>query len=143
MALLMAFRSFRSALRDVIRPADGEDAGEQEDLFPVIAQPGAEGVPGVVPATVPVPQPVVDDPGGNGGVVAFQKVIECLLVQSCAARRLSSRVPIRWESDYGWTRRGYGQVAEKDERSPACPRPVAECPLELRRIGGFPFSSRS
>jgi hypothetical protein len=29
----------------------------------------------------------------------------------------ASRVPeqlIRWESDYGWTRRGYGQVAEKE-----------------------------
>ena len=37
------------------------------------------------------------------------------------------RVPeqlIRWEADYGWTRRGFGQVAEKDFswvfRSPGC-----------------------
>ena len=31
--------------------------------------------------------------------------------------RQASRVPeqlIRWEADYGWTRRGYGQVAEKE-----------------------------
>ena len=30
---------------------------------------------------------------------------------------LASRAPeqlIRWEADYGWTRRGYGQVAEKE-----------------------------
>src|SRR6266581_7368866 len=78
---LMAFRGFRSALRDVIRPADGEEAGEQENLFLIFAQPGAEGVPGVVPAAVPVPQPVVDDPGRDRIVVAFPQVIEDLLVQ--------------------------------------------------------------
>ena len=78
---LVPFRGFRSALRDVIRPADGEVAAEQEDLFLVVAQPGAEGVAGVVPAAVPVPQPVVDDPGGDGGVVAFAQAVECLLVQ--------------------------------------------------------------
>ena len=60
---------------------DGEVAGEQEDLFLVVAQPGAERVAGVVPAVVPVPQPVVDDPGGDGIIVAFPQVIEDLLVQ--------------------------------------------------------------
>ena len=32
---------------------------------------------------------------------------------------LADRAPeqlIRWEADYGWTRRGYGQVAEKETR---------------------------
>ena len=47
---LVPLRGFRSAFRDVIRPAHGEDSGEQEDLFLVFAQPGAEGVAGVVPA---------------------------------------------------------------------------------------------
>jgi hypothetical protein len=55
--------------------------GEQEDLFLIVAQPGAEGVAGVIPAAVPVPQPVVDDPGPDCGIVAFPQVIECLLVQ--------------------------------------------------------------
>ena len=58
----MAFGGFRSALADIIRPGDAEVAGEQEDLFLVVPQPGAEGVAGVV-AVVPVPQPVVDHPG--------------------------------------------------------------------------------
>ena len=55
----MAFRGFRAAFGDIVRPAHGEVAGEQEDLFLVVAQPGAEGVAGVVPV-VPVPEPVVD-----------------------------------------------------------------------------------
>ena len=76
----MALGCFRTALGHIIRPAHGEVAGEQEDLFPVVAQPGPERVAGVVPL-VPVPQPVVDDPGGDGGVVAFAQVIEDLLVQ--------------------------------------------------------------
>jgi hypothetical protein len=29
---------------------------------------------------VPVPQPVMDDPGGDGGVVAFPQAVEYLLV---------------------------------------------------------------
>ncbi len=70
---LMALGCFRAALGHIIRPAHGEVAGEQEDLFPVVAQPGPERVAGVVPL-VPVPQPVVDDPGGDGGVVAFAQV---------------------------------------------------------------------
>jgi hypothetical protein len=57
---LVAFRGLGAAFADVVRPAHGEDAGEQEDLFLVVAQPGAEGVAGVVPV-VPCPQPVVDD----------------------------------------------------------------------------------
>ena len=58
---LVAFRGFRSALRDVIRPADGE-ARVNRKTCSFFHQPGAEGVAGVVPAAVPVPQPVVDDP---------------------------------------------------------------------------------
>jgi hypothetical protein len=37
----------------------------------------------------------------------------------------ASRVPeqlIRWEANYGWTRRGYGQVAEKETRYRRCER---------------------
>jgi hypothetical protein len=67
---LMAFRCFRAALGDVIGPAHGEVAGEQEDLFLVLSQPTAEAVSGVV-AVAPVPEPVVDDPGPDRGVVAF------------------------------------------------------------------------
>jgi hypothetical protein len=78
---LRALGCFRAALGHIVRPAHGEVAGEQEDLFPVVAQPGPERVAGVVPL-VPVPQPVVDDPGGDGGVVAFAQVIEDLLVQA-------------------------------------------------------------
>ena len=62
----------RSALADIIRPVHGEVAGEQEDLFLVVPQPGREAVAGVV-AGVPVPEPVVDDPGPDGGVVAFRR----------------------------------------------------------------------
>ena len=77
---LVAFRGFRAALGHVIRPADGEDSGEQEGLLLIVPQPGTEGVSGVVPV-MPVPEPVVDDPRGHRGVVAFQQVIEDLLVQ--------------------------------------------------------------
>ena len=80
----MPLGGFRSALTDIIRPAHGEFAGEQEDLFLVVAQPGAERVSGVV-AVVPVPQPVVDDPGRHGGVVAFPQVIEYLRVEGGVA----------------------------------------------------------
>ena len=54
----MALGGFGAALGDIVRPAHGEVAGEQEDLLLVVAQPGAERVAGVVPG-VPVPQPVV------------------------------------------------------------------------------------
>jgi hypothetical protein len=59
-----------AALGDVVRPLDGGLAGEQPDLAGVVAQPAAEDVAGVV-AVVPVPQPVVDDPEGDGLVVAL------------------------------------------------------------------------
>ena len=80
----MPFRGLCAALGDVGRPVHGEVAGEQEDLFLVVAQPAGEAVAGVV-AGVPVPQPVVDDPGPDGGVVAFAQVIEDLRVQGGAA----------------------------------------------------------
>jgi len=76
----MALGGLGAALGDIIRPAHGEFAGEQEDLFLIAAQPGPERVSGVVPV-VPVPQPVVDDPGRDRGVGAFAQVIEDLLVQ--------------------------------------------------------------
>ena len=82
---LVALGGFRAALGDIVRPAHGEVAGEQEDLLPVAAQPAAERVAGVVPV-VPVPQPVVDDPEGGGRVVAFAQVIEDLLVQGGVRR---------------------------------------------------------
>ena len=59
-----------AALGDVVRPLDGGLAGEQPDLAGVVAQPAAEDVARVV-AVVPVPQPVVDDPEGDGLVVAL------------------------------------------------------------------------
>ena len=71
----MALGGFRAALGDVVRPVHGEVAGEQEDLLLVVAQPAAERVAGVVPG-VPVPQPVVDDPGPDRRVVAFPQVVE-------------------------------------------------------------------
>ena len=51
----------RASFGYVVRPVHGEVAGEQEDLFLVLAQPPGEGVSGVVPF-VPVPEPVVDEP---------------------------------------------------------------------------------
>jgi hypothetical protein len=36
---------------------------------------------GDVVSSVPVPQPVVDDPGGDGFVVAFAQVVEDFLVE--------------------------------------------------------------
>ena len=80
----MPFRGFRAAFGDIIRPAHGEVAGEQEDLLPVLFQPAAESVAGVVPG-VPVAQPVVRPAEGGGGVVAFEQVIEDLLVQGGVA----------------------------------------------------------
>src|SRR5262249_32895729 len=77
---LVALGWLGAGLGDVVRPVDGEVAGEQEDLFLVVAQPAAERVAGVV-SGVPVPQPVVDDPGPDRGVVTFPQVIEYLLVQ--------------------------------------------------------------
>src|SRR5258707_9107964 len=77
---LMALGGPGAALGDIIRPAHSEFAGEQEDLFLIAAQPAAQRVAGVVPV-VPVPQPVVDDPGRDRAVVAFTQVIEELLVQ--------------------------------------------------------------
>jgi hypothetical protein len=68
------------AFADVIRPAHGELAGEQEDLLLMASQPGPEGVSGVV-TVVQVPQPVVDDPRGDRSVVASVQVIEYLLVK--------------------------------------------------------------
>ena len=67
----MPFRCFRATFGDIIRPAHGEAAGEQEDLLPVFLQPAAEGVAGMVPG-VPVAQPVVRPAEGGGGVVAFE-----------------------------------------------------------------------
>ena len=77
---LVALGGLGAALADVVCPAHGEFAGEQEDLFLVVPQPGAERVSRVVPG-VPGPQPVVDDPEGDGGVVAFPQVIEDFLVE--------------------------------------------------------------
>ena len=81
---LVPFRCFGAALGDIVRPAHGEVAGEQEDLLPVLFQPAAESVAGVV-SGVPVAQPVVRPAEGGGGVVAFEQVIEDLLVQGGAA----------------------------------------------------------
>jgi hypothetical protein len=80
----MPLGCFRSALAGIVRPVDAEVAGEQEDLLFIAAQPGAEGVAGVVPV-VPVAQPVVDDPGRDRGVVAFPQACEDLRVQGRAA----------------------------------------------------------
>ena len=38
---LVAFRGFRAALGDVVRPVHGEVAGEREDLLFAVAQPAA------------------------------------------------------------------------------------------------------
>ena len=81
---LVPLGGFGAALADIVRPAHGEIAGEQEDLFLVVAQPAGERVAGMVPG-VPVAQPVVDPPGGDGGVVAFAQVIEYLRVEGGAA----------------------------------------------------------
>src|SRR5215472_3213999 len=72
------------ALGDVVRPVHAELAGEQEDLFLVVAQPGAGRVAGMVPL-VPVPQPVVDDPEGGGLVVALAELVQDVRVQGGAA----------------------------------------------------------
>jgi hypothetical protein len=76
---LMPFRGFRAAFGDIVRPAHSEVAGEQEDLLPVLFQPAAERVAGVVPS-IPVAQPVVRPAEGGSGVVASEQVIEDLLV---------------------------------------------------------------
>jgi hypothetical protein len=70
----MSVRGFRAALEDIVVPAHGKVVGEQEDLFLIVPQSGPEGVSGVVPG-IPGRRPVVDDPGPDGGVVAFQQVI--------------------------------------------------------------------
>jgi hypothetical protein len=80
----VALGCFRAAFGDVGGPVDGEVAGEQEDLFLVVAQPAAQRVAGVVPL-MPVPQPVVDDPGGGGLVVAFAEILQQVRVQGGAA----------------------------------------------------------
>ena len=81
---LVALGAFRAALGDIVRPVHGEITGEQEDLFLVAAQPCAERVAGMVPV-VPVPQPVMDDPGPDRLVVAFPQVIKQLRVQAGVA----------------------------------------------------------
>ncbi len=51
---------------------------------------------------VPVPQPVVDDPGGDRGVVAFPQVIEYLLVQGsvpAGAGRPDGRMGLTQDGD--------------------------------------------
>ena len=56
----------------------------------------------MVPAAVPVPQPVVDDPGGDGGVVAFPQVTEDLLVQGgvrAGARGLDGLMSVAQDRD--------------------------------------------
>ena len=79
----MALGRFRAALGDVGRPVHGEVAGEQEDLLLVVAQPAAERVAGMVPL-VPVPQPVVDDPEGDGLVVALAQLGQQLRIGGLA-----------------------------------------------------------
>ena len=46
---LMALGGFRAALGTLFVQLHGEVPGEQEDLFPVVAQPGPQRVSGVVP----------------------------------------------------------------------------------------------
>jgi hypothetical protein len=81
---LVALGCLGAALGDIVRPVHGEVAGEQEDLFPVLAQPAAERVAGVVPV-VPVPQPVVGDPEGGGLVVALAELVQQVRVEGGAA----------------------------------------------------------
>jgi hypothetical protein len=96
---LVAFGGFGSALADVVRPIHGKVAGEQEDLLLVVTQPAGEGVPGMVPG-VPVPEPVVDDPGPDGGVIAFAQVIEDPGIQGGAAASAGVlRGPVRLAQD--------------------------------------------
>src|SRR5579863_770068 len=77
---LVALGGLGAALGDVGRPVHGEVAGEQEDLFLVLAQPAAQAVSGVI-AGVPVAEPVVDDPGPDGCIVAVPQVVENLVIQ--------------------------------------------------------------
>ena len=67
---LVPLGGFDAALGGVGGPVDGEVGGEQPDLVGVLVRPGRQGERGVVAAAVPVAAvPVVDDPGGHGGVV--------------------------------------------------------------------------
>ena len=77
---LVAFRGFRAALGDVVRPVHVEVAGEQEDLLFAVAQPAAERVAGMV-LRVPVPQPVVGDPEDGGLVVALAELVQHVRIQ--------------------------------------------------------------
>ena len=80
----MAPGLLRAALTDVVRPVDGEVAGEQEDLLPVAGQPAGERVAGVV-SLVPVAEPAVDPPGFRRGAVALAQAGEDPRVQGGAA----------------------------------------------------------
>ena len=77
---LVALCGFDGLLGAVVRPVDGELRGEQPHLLFVFAQPAAERVAGMVPL-VPVPQPVVRDPEGDGLVVALPQLRQQLLIQ--------------------------------------------------------------
>ena len=81
---LVPLSGFGSLFGDVVRPLDRGLAGEQPHLVRVAAQPGAECVAGVV-AVMPVPVPVMGDPGRDGLVVTLAQLAELLLIGWLAA----------------------------------------------------------
>ena len=56
----MALGGFDGLLGGVVRPGDGEVAGEQPHLLALVSQAAGEHVAGVVLAVVPVAEPVGD-----------------------------------------------------------------------------------
>ena len=76
----MPLGGLSTLLGDLVRPLHGGFAGAQPDLPGVVAQPAAQDVAGVV-AVVPVPVPVVDDPEGDGLVVALAELGQQLRVR--------------------------------------------------------------
>ena len=81
---LVPLGGFGAALGDVGRPVHGEVAGEQEDLFLVVAQPAAQRVAGVV-SLMPVSQPVMGDAEGDGVVVARAELVQQVRAEGGAA----------------------------------------------------------
>src|SRR5262249_47269853 len=80
---LVPLGGFGASVGGIVGPLDGGLAGEQPDLAGVVAQPAAEGVPGVV-AVVPVPQPVVGDSEGDSLVVALAELGQQLRIAGLA-----------------------------------------------------------
>ena len=104
----------RATLGGIARPLHRKRCREQPDLVRALAKPAAEHVAGVVPVAVPFPQPVVDDPGGDGVVVASRRFL------SRADRELALQAPGRSERQH--TARTRSRAPRHRQRGYALPR---------------------